>query len=762
MFKKKLFLPLCFATLILYSGYAQETGMQDISPDLTPYIKPNYPVTDALWNVQFNYDATAVTGSAGNAGAIFIPTIGEFWTSRWTSDLIHRWTPAGTLIEQFSISGVTGVRSFTFDGTFVYAGISTTAIQIIDPVSRIKVGTISAPQNVRYITFDPTANSGAGGFWIGNFTTNLQLISMTGDVIVTHPYGNLGVTNIYGGAWDGYSPDGPFLWLWGQGGGPGTPQWIVQINPSTGLPTGVQHDVLTDIGIGSSYALAGSLFISEGIVPGFATLGGMLQGVPDKLFGYELVPIEPPCPVGPPTNPDPPNGAINIWPQTLNWVNGLNATQIEVLFGLPENIQTIYTGDPITSFPIPGSLNDLTFYSWRVIAKNDTCQTWGRIWNFMTIEQPISGIRDTCRPLNVDYWTGSTNGIVKTQASRVRGIDQEDGWFIFDNTNFCSNCIIDSIRLEGFVSSTEWPYWSATPLPGLNPITATAEELKTAIQANSGTATAYLHQNEHGSYTTGWKKYSLGNNVKNDFRTSLSQGWFAIGMDSRDNSAFYHINWDGWNEANKPFLIVYSRGVIPVELNSFTASANLNSVILEWSSATETNNMGFEIERASSLPAGKAGSTSPLQGWMKIGFINGKGTTTDPQSYSFTDEALSPGLYIYRLKQTDFDGTFEYSNEIEVTVSLPVNYALHQNYPNPFNPATTIEFSLPEKSNVRVSVYSVLGQLVKTLVNESIEAGYQKVTFDASELPSGTYIYQIRATSEGKTFVDSKKMMLIK
>src|SRR5690606_24051464 len=113
------------------------------------------------------------------------------------------------------------------------------------------------PQTVRYITYDPTADGGSGGFWLGNFSTNLQLISMTGTVLVTHPYASLGVTSIYGAAWDGYSAGGPFLWLWGQGAGTGTPQWIVQIDPVTGLPTGVTHDVITDIGVGNASAIAG-------------------------------------------------------------------------------------------------------------------------------------------------------------------------------------------------------------------------------------------------------------------------------------------------------------------------------------------------------------------------------------------------------------------------------------------------------------------------------------------------------------------------
>jgi hypothetical protein len=192
--------------------------------------------------------------------------------------------------------------------------------------------------------------------------------------------------------------------------------------------------------------------------------------------------------------------------------------------------------------------------------------------------------------------------------------------------------------------------------------------------------------------------------------------------------------------------------VIPVELSSLSAAADRNNVVLNWTTATETNNSGFVVERKLST-AGE---------WTQAGFVSGKGTTTDVSSYSFTDKSLNVGSYSYRLKQIDLDGTFEYSSVIEVDVTAPQEYTLYQNYPNPFNPATTIEYSLPVKSNVTISIYTALGELVKTLVNDAVEAGYQKATFDASNLPSGTYIYQIRAVSEGKTFVDSKKMMLIK
>lgn len=192
--------------------------------------------------------------------------------------------------------------------------------------------------------------------------------------------------------------------------------------------------------------------------------------------------------------------------------------------------------------------------------------------------------------------------------------------------------------------------------------------------------------------------------------------------------------------------------IIPVELTSFVANNDRNNVTLNWATATEVNNNGFHIER-------KLNGTNE---WTNLSFVSGKGTSTERNNYSYMDKSLSVGKYSYRLKQVDFDGTFEYSPIIEVDVNAPDEFTLYQNYPNPFNPSTTIEYSLPEKADVTISIYTAIGELVTTLVNGTIEAGYQKATFNAANLTSGTYIYQIKAVSSERTFVDTKKMVLIK
>lgn len=244
-----------------------------------------------LWGVQFNYDAEAVTGNNGNAGVVYMPDGREFWTSRWSTNVLHRWTVSGTLIETFSVTNVTGIRGMTYDGTYIYAAANNSTISVINPSTKTRVATITAPFDIRYITFDPTADGGAGGFWVGSFTSAATLISRSGTTLRTIPYASLNSASNYAAAFDAYSEGGPYLWFFGQGTGAGTPQRIVQVEVATGLPTGREHDVVTDVAAGISQPLAGGLFVAPDIVAHTVTIGGIVQGVDDHLFGYYLTPM---------------------------------------------------------------------------------------------------------------------------------------------------------------------------------------------------------------------------------------------------------------------------------------------------------------------------------------------------------------------------------------------------------------------------------------------------------------------------------------
>ncbi len=186
---------------------------------------------------------------------------------------------------------------------------------------------------------------------------------------------------------------------------------------------------------------------------------------------------------------------------------------------------------------------------------------------------------------------------------------------------------------------------------------------------------------------------------------------------------------------------------LPVELTSFSAINLTNGVRLKWNTATEINNSGFDIERSSNN-----------RSFHKIAFIHGHGTSSEASNYSYVDNSASGKMY-YRLKQIDYDGSYNYSKTIEVnSTNAPINFNLSQNYPNPFNPNTTINFSIPKSGNVLLRVYNVLGQQVRTLINGFMESGLHTVNFNAQGLESGLYFYKL----ETEGFNQVKKMTLLK
>ena len=188
--------------------------------------------------------------------------------------------------------------------------------------------------------------------------------------------------------------------------------------------------------------------------------------------------------------------------------------------------------------------------------------------------------------------------------------------------------------------------------------------------------------------------------------------------------------------------------IIPVELTSFTAVTTGNNVQLTWSTATETNNNGFELQRKS------AG-----EDWTTITFVKGNGTSAERHNYQYLDNLsnIKGSNVSYRLKQIDLDGSYAFSKTVE-TILTPSNFSLEQNYPNPFNPSTTIKFSIPEKSNVSIKIFNSLGQMIEELVNNSYEPGYYTIQFNPTNYSSGVYYYQMQAGS----FTQIKKMMMIK
>jgi hypothetical protein len=267
--------------------------------------------------------------------------------------------------------------------------------------------------------------------------------------------------------------------------------------------------------------------------------------------------------------------------------------------------------------------------------------------------------------------------------------------------------------------------------------------------------------------------YSLGLNidVKNPGSTysdhaafwAYNYGAILLIEDGSDFNNYYHTTNDKVQYFNQPYYLMMSKAaigtiaalaevsdIVPVELENFTAFTSNDNVTLEWITASELNNNGFEIER----------SLNDQANFVTIGFVEGHGTSTETNNYTYTDRLDLTGIVsvYYRLKQIDYDGSFTYSKTVKADANVPNGFVLSQNYPNPFNPSTKISYSVASEQFVTIKIYDFIGNEVTTLINQTKPAGVYEVTFDASNLPSGTYFYTLRSSE----FTSTKKMMLIR
>jgi len=302
------------------------------------------------------------------------------------------------------------------------------------------------------------------------------------------------------------------------------------------------------------------------------------------------------------------------------------------------------------------------------------------------------------------YCTGSVSG-----SDRVGGL-LGGNWGIIENC-YSTGSVSGSYMIAGFVADN------------VGPVDNCFWDTQTSGQSTSSGAT--------GKTTAEMKTQSTFTDANWDINI-----W---NMDAGINSGYPYLDWQ--NPTGTP---------LPVELSSFSATVIGSTIKLNWSTATEVNNYGFEVERCALSAERKA--------WEKIVFVNGNGNSNSTKSYSYEDKNVTAGKYSYRLKQIDTDGQFEYSKAIEVDMVGVKKFELSQNYPNPFNPTTTIQYSLLQTGIVKLTLYNILGQEIRTLVNEVKEAGAHTFNFNASDLNSGVYIYKLQAG----TFTQTKKMTLVK
>jgi hypothetical protein len=329
------------------------------------------------------------------------------------------------------------------------------------------------------------------------------------------------------------------------------------------------------------------------------------------------------------------------------------------------------------------------------------------------------GVMVWYRPITL-HWTTSNSTSTTYYAQHIEGNASSKGWSTgsLSSYNHMNTARYDSVWRSG------------------SPAAITSADITITYNDHDGVgtpSTVYLAKDNGAAPPTAW--VNLGGPA-----SGTPSGTITSSINFTSFSAF--VLWTTSNVATNP---------LPVELASFTGAMHDNGVELKWTTASEVNNYGFDIER-------RAKSDEAI--WEKIGFMEGLGSSNAPHDYAFLDKNVVVGQYSYRLKQADRDGAFKYFNEIEVTVTAPTKFGLDQNYPNPFNPSTSISFSLPTSSNVTLKVYNMLGQTVATLLDGRLEAGIHSVTWTPTGLSSGMYVYRLQAKDAG--FTQTKTMMFTK
>ncbi len=254
-------------------------------------------------------------------------------------------------------------------------------------------------------------------------------------------------------------------------------------------------------------------------------------------------------------------------------------------------------------------------------------------------------------------------------------------------------------------------------------------------------------------------------------RISSDSAWSDITSSAIQNTITHTFSMSGLTSFSEFSIADDGSNPVPVSLINFIAKNTEGKTILNWSTATEINNYGFEVERLDNnlsteqLNSTNEQSNSSSNGWETIGFIEGHGNSNSQNNYSFIDNlTLSSNLLKYRLKQIDNDGKSVYSKIVDVVLESPKVFKFNQNFPNPFNPTTMVKYLLPEESKVKIEVFNMLGQSIVILVNKKISAGYYETIWNATRFPSGVYLisFQAEGINSKKNFSKVRKAILLK
>ncbi|MDP4172486.1 MAG: T9SS type A sorting domain-containing protein [Bacteroidota bacterium] len=729
---KKLILSAAFISLLICCSVTALLAQSSSLPhniSLHNFVPNNISKPQSNWDIKFLYYASLSNTDKGNAGATYIPNLKEVWTSHWNSSKMYRWTahPHGTSgvldsVYTFTINGVSNVRGMTFDGNYVYAVNNSDTIFKINPSLQSLVGRLIVPSySIRYITFDPTADKGKGGFWIGNFATDVSLIDYNGAELDYIPYDSLGTTVIYGAAFDNFSPNGPFLWVFGQTSGYTYPQVISQVDIMGWKPTGLKRVVNQDFTAYTDSALAGGLFFANDLVQGKLILGGIVQ-CPEKdlLFGYEV-------------------GSINNTPVSFT----LNKSYS---FGDPK-LSSSYR---IVS--LPGDVSILAGQlmnnageqkkDWDIFYDN------GKTENYLV---EYNNSSDFIFKPGKAFWALSRNPFSINQqvnsvsSSLVNGyfISLHEGWNLIADP-FNSEVSWNDIKTVNGLANNELIYaWTGS---WSNPTTMQPYEGYYYNNINNLSALKIPLPGTLG-------KIAKENNIKLEKSIKISLQLF----DKEYSSAYASVK-----QGSDDSFDQFDYFIPPSDFSELSISI--------YNDALKTPYKNLFIDSRPSINEGQ-------QYKLNLKNLTGKEATlmfsgmSDFQDYEI---CLLDGTHgkLYDLKENPIVMISPLHEKSEMVLLIgnknfveekrqkivPSEFALSNNYPNPFNPSTVIGYELPERSQVELKIYDALGREITTLVKEEQSAGRYEIMFHAENFSSGVYFYSLRA---GK-FFKTKKMLLVR
>lgn len=674
---------------------------------------PKMNGSKGAWTLQVNH----TFNRGGSAGC---ETDGiNYYVTQWSSDLIWKVNMSGVIVDSFSITGVTGLRDLAYDGEYFYGGKSTNVIYKMkfDTVAPYLVSTISSPnESVRNICYDPTADNGAGGFWVGNWATDFSLVSRSGTVLSTIASTAHGLSSTYGTAYDTISTGGPYIWTISAG----TPSnaTIIQIKVSTGAQTGLTHDVSNEF---PGATTGGGLWMQADIVTGTTTLGGLVQGT--AIFGYDLA-------------------------TTLLDTFDLEMTSLDIPFLVPiggnTDIKGIITNNgsaTISNYDINYQIDNGSVVTQNVSGASITT---GQSVNF-THSTPYT----TVVGLHIiDVWVSNPNGnpdVVPsndTLNTEFVGYDaaaavQRMPLYETFTSSTCSPCVAGNANMQALfaANANKWncvKYQMSWPGSGDPYFTTEGYARRVFYQV-----TSVPHQFIDGGYD--------GNSsavTQSDFDAAYA---VPALMEITANIAV-----SGSHEAKVNYTIVPKMDI--------PANAILYVAIVEKNTFQNTGNNGeteFNWVMKKMLPDGSGAIVGPL---------TANSTLNDSVSYQFNGSYRLPNDANDPINNAIEHSVEDFSNLVAVVwVQYPNNKYIFQSalssvtvgmtsaerenlirniYPNPATNQINVDLNIESTENVEISIVNNLGQVVSTKNYGSL-SGTQNISLDVSTLQSGIYFVNV-------------------